>query len=97
MGDGEDAAGEGAQNDCRWGVELGRDCDEEEEEGVRLPLLLVLDRIPAGLEKPFGCGGSRGEAVGGGRCLGGEGGGWGSILPITEAGLWTDVAMVTCL
>ena len=33
-------------------------------------------RAPVGLEKPFWCGGRRGEAVGGGRCLGG-GEGWG--------------------
>lgn len=46
---------------------------------------------PAALAKPFWWGGSRGEAVGGGRCLGGDGEGWGCILPppppITALGL----------
>lgn len=46
---------------------------------------------PVGLAKPFWWGGSRGEAVGGGRCLGGDGEGWACILapplPITALGL----------
>lgn len=110
VGDGEEAAGEGGQKDCRpwWEVELERDCEEGEEEGVMLlftalPLLLmpldlalvlaspcvapIVPSIPAGLAKPFWWGGSRGEAVGGGRCFGGEGEGCGCILPITELGL----------
>lgn len=46
MGDGEEATGEGGQKDCRWEVELDRDWEEGEEEGVMLlftvlPLLLV--------------------------------------------------------
>lgn len=47
MGDGEEAAGDGGQKDCRtwWEVELDLDCDEEEG-GVMLllaalPLLLT--------------------------------------------------------
>lgn len=48
MGDGEEATGEGGQKDCRlgWVLELERDSEEGEEEGVMLlltlPLLLML-------------------------------------------------------
>lgn len=40
VGDGEEATGEGGQKDCRagWGVELERDCEEGDEEGVMLLL-----------------------------------------------------------
>lgn len=69
MGDGEEATGEGGQKDCRpgWEVELERDREDGEEEGVMaLPLLLVplalalllasppiVPSIPTGLTKPF--------------------------------------------
>lgn len=102
VGDGEEAAGDGGQKGCRpwWEVELTRDCAAEEGGVEMLPLLLgfplllaspaelpSVPRIPAGLAKPFWCGGSRGDAVGGGLCFGGEGEGCGGILPITEPGL----------
>lgn len=48
MGDGEEATGEGGQKDCMpgWVVEIERDCEADEEEGVMLlltalPLLLM--------------------------------------------------------
>lgn len=54
---------------------------EGDEAGVMLPLVVLLvnawdpmePRTPAALVKALCCGGSRGEAVGGGRCLGGDG------------------------
>lgn len=57
----------------------------------------IVPSIPTGLAKPFWWGGSRGEAVGGGRCFGGEGEGCGCIFPITVLGRWLGDAMVTCL
>lgn len=107
-GDGEEATGEGGQNDCRpgWELEVERDWEDGEEEGVMLPLLLMplalapllaspcgaprVPDIPKGPAKPFWWGGSRGEAVGGGRCFGGDGEGceWCFPLPtITKLGL----------
>lgn len=43
VGDGEEATGEGGQKDCRpgWEVELERDKEDGEEEGV-MPLLTAL-------------------------------------------------------
>lgn len=54
---------------------------EGDEAGVMLPLVVLLvnawdpmePRTPAALVKGLCCGGSRGEAVGGGRCFGGDG------------------------
>ena len=50
MGEGEDATGEGGQKDCRpgWEVELERDWEEGEEEGVML-LLTALPLMPLAL------------------------------------------------
>lgn len=55
MEDGEEAvAGEGGQKDCKpwWEVELGRDCEEGEEEGVMLPLLLMQPDLALLLDNP---------------------------------------------
>lgn len=60
-------------------------------------------RAAAGPEKPFWCGGRRGEAVGGGRCLGDEGEGWGwslltppSITPGLPCTGFTPVTSLWC-
>lgn len=47
MGDGEEATGEGGQKDCRpgWVVEMERDCEEGEEEGVMMLLLTALSLL----------------------------------------------------
>lgn len=58
MGDGEEATREGRQKDCRpgWVVELERDSEEGEEEGVMLlltlPLLLMLLALALLLASP---------------------------------------------
>lgn len=59
MGDGEEATGDGGQKDCRpgWMVELERDCEEGEEEGVTLlltavPLLLMPLTLALLLDSP---------------------------------------------
>ncbi len=52
VGDGEEDTGEGGQKDCRpgWVVELERDCEEGEEEGVMLLLTaLSLPLMPPAL------------------------------------------------
>lgn len=61
MGDGEEATGVGGQKDCRpgWIVELERDCEEGEEEGVTLllttlPLLLLPPTLALFLVSPWG-------------------------------------------
>lgn len=47
-----------------------------------VPTTPCLPTTPGGEVKPFWWGGRRGEAVGGGRCLGGDGEGCGWSLPI---------------
>lgn len=51
MGDGEEATGEEGQKDCRpgWVVELERDSEEGEEQGVMLLLTLPLLLMPLAL------------------------------------------------
>lgn len=77
---GEDTCGEGGQKDgSGWGA-LEREV-EGDEAAVTLPLVVLLAsacepmelRTPAAPLKARCCGGSRGEAVGGGRCFGGDG------------------------
>lgn len=51
MREGEDDTGEGGQKDCRLLVELERDTEEGEEEGVRL-LLVMLPALAALFKSP---------------------------------------------